>query len=58
MKRPQPPERLLNIDPLDNVDFEPAKELVEADAARSHFCVKQAAVLAQLLAQCGHMPTF
>ena len=29
MKRPQPPERLLNIDPLDNVDFEPAKELEE-----------------------------
>ena len=29
MKRPQPPERLLNIDPLDNVDFEPAKELDE-----------------------------
>ena len=31
---------------------------VEADAAGSHFCVKQAAFLAQLLAQCGHMPTF
>ena len=30
---------------------------VEADASRSHFCVKQAAVLAQLQAQCGHMPT-